>query len=172
MKKANIVLALLTIVGFAQGAYSATLNWGSSPVGTIITLDKGIVISASFGFGHSLVVDIFSHSYGFKASDTNPVFLRMIELPHEKIDIKQVIYDGMPISFNKANQRWFGDGENILNHVIQLFGSVDRASNAYLLTTETISNAPSPASIWLFGPAFLGLLGISMRKRGTKTHAM
>lgn len=173
MKKMSIVLALLMLTGFTQAVFSATLTWGATPVGTTVTLDKGSVISASFGFGPSLIGDIFSHSYSFKSSSLASVLVRMIELPQENVDITKITYDGIAMSFDTVNQRWFGSGLNILDHSIQIMGSVDRAGSAYLLTAEnSISNVPVPAAIWLFGSAFAGLIGVSKRKIVAKTQAV
>jgi hypothetical protein len=173
MKKMRTVLALLMLAGFSQAALSATLTWGNKPVGSTVTLDQGSVISASFGFGPSLVGDIFSHSYSFKSTSIATVLLRMIELPHENIDVTKITYDGIAMTFDSFNQRWFGNGANSLEHTIQIMGSVDRAGTAYLLTADSsVSNVPVPAAIWLFGSAFAGLIGVSKRKMGAKTQTV
>ena len=170
MKKMSVFLAVLMMVGFTGTVSAASLAWSTPlPVGSTVTLDDGgPTISASFGFGASLVGAPFSHVYNFTSSSAGSILAIMNELPHENIDVFNITFDGVAMGFDAANQRWFGLGANTQEHTIMLNGVTDLAGSAYQLTALSVSNAPIPAAIWLFGSAFAGLIGVANGKKGKK----
>jgi hypothetical protein len=171
MKKITAFLAVLMIVGFTGVVFAASLAWNTAtmPVGSTITLDNSPTISASFGFGASLVNAIFSHTYNFTSSSNASVLAQLIELPTEDIDIFSMTFDGVAMTFDSVNQRWFGFGANTFNHAILLNGTTHLEGSAYLVTASSVNNVPIPAAIWLFGSAIAGLMGISTRKTLAKS---
>ena len=181
MKKISVVLALLMMMGFAGVASSANLSFGAVPLpvsnggspGSFESDTSGNTIAGGFGFGHvgNVIPPVsFSHDWNFTSSDASaPVLASLSELPHEKIDITNITFDGVKMGFDMVNQRWFGNGALSFAHILHVGGTVSASEGTqYILNISTPSNVPVPAALWLFGSAILGLLGVSNRKKGLK----
>jgi hypothetical protein len=152
--KMKSILAFLMLAGVTLGAGSATLALENIPAGTILTL-------ASSGFIHSIGGDILTQSFSFKPNSRRPlVSVRVREVSYENISVKNIIYDGGTLPFELDKKRWSGSGTSTQDHNIKITGSVNSEGTA----SERINNVSTPAAIWLFGSAFMGLVGISIRK--------
>lgn len=167
MKKMYVVLAFL-MMGFVGGASASTLTWDTTQAGSFISHNNAPVISVQFGFGASLVGDLFNHSYAFSSTDALQVLVRMNELPHENVLVTGITYDNIAMDYDIANQRWFGFGVAGLSHIINIIGSVDREGSLYQITADSNADVPPPipvpAAVWLFGSAIAGLMGVTRRK--------
>jgi hypothetical protein len=171
MKKITAFLAVLMIMGFTGVASAASLAWDTAtmPVGSTVTLDNSPTISASFGFG--LNKGTFSHDYTFSSIGSSlpgQITGLVIGLLNDHLGFTNLSIDGNPMTWDAANQRWFGLGDILLNHVLHVEGNVTAIGQGYLVT---VSEAPIPAAIWLFGSALAGLMGFSTRKTRAKALA-
>ena len=172
MKKISVFLAVIMIVGFTGVASAASLAWDTAtmPVGSTVTLDNSPTISASFDFG--LNKGTFSHDYTFSSfgsSMPGHVSGFVLGLLNEHLGFTNLSIDGNAMTWDATNQRWFGLSDILLSHVLHVEGNVNLKGQAYLVT---VSEAPIPAAIWLFGSALAGLMGISTRKTRAKALAL
>lgn len=169
MKKISVVLILLAMIGFANVATAATFNWDSLPPDTDVSLDHQSTVSASYGFG--LNKGTFSHDYAFSSSGSSlpgQIHGLVIGLLNVHLGFNNLSIDGNAMTWDASNQRWFGLSDILLNHVLHVEGNVNAIGQGYLVT---VSEAPIPAAIWLFGSALAGLMGFSTRKTRAKVLA-
>jgi glucose uptake protein GlcU len=75
--------------------------------------------------------------------------------------------------FDTLKRRWFGVTTSTDNHhIFHVVGLSTRRGQAYQLqgieVQQTVVTTPIPTTIWLFGSALAGLMGVSTRRKGFK----
>ncbi|KJV07342.1 VPLPA-CTERM sorting domain-containing protein [Methylocucumis oryzae] len=164
MKKLIFALTLLFSILAVQDASAANLTWVTTPNvsgSDIKVLDNTVdsILEASFTFkpqpGANTTV---THNWVFNASASSYVsfFVTVLANFTVKLDNQLIQYgDSFLLS-----------GQHTLTVVMKKIGaSVNGNAQEQLYLTSTV--VPIPAAIWLFGSAFLGLIGAARRKTVT-----
>jgi hypothetical protein len=174
MKKISVVFALFIMAGFTGGASASILSWDVLPSDAVTTLDNQETISASYGFG--LNEGVFSHNYVFSGEGDTHAETWVSGLLNENINFSNLFIDGNAMTFDVANQRWFGSSDLSFAHLLHIEGNVSGIGQQYLVMvgnpnsddSPPVGAVPVPAAIWLFGSALMGLMGVTSRITGSK----
>lgn len=164
MKKLLLVLGFV-LAAFSFQASASALQWDTVPVvgpGETV-IDTGSGTDALLGIGlFANVGGNINHTWNFKVlNSTTPVKVELTDIPDGWLSSATFLFAGHDLLANA----WTG----LLNagvYSINVAGLVGASLESYSLRVNVAPAAvPVPAAIWLFGSAFLGLMGIVRRKK-------
>jgi hypothetical protein len=170
MKKIVLVLSL-ALLSLSFQANAATLSWASTPVSASTAGSTSDQLVGSYG-NFIPKGTILNDNWKFNLADTAvaSIELNVLEFINSTFNIL-VTLDGNLLTF--TNGLWtFADILSAGDHTINISGKVVRKNGNLNLSVGTIPQVPVPASLWLFGSAALGLLGLGSRKKSTSVNSV
>ncbi len=161
MKKLVVVLTL------AMAAFTFQAN--------AATIDLGYIESKQH-FGNS-VVAIFTDTYTFTAPPNLAIgapvtyFGFIIKMP-KIINTFAATSDSIPLGFTSSGTGAFNSqmlsgaipGSSAGSHSLVISGTTN-GNTSYGGDVADVAQTPTPAAMWLFGSALMGLTGVSRRKK-------